>query len=100
MITANIATAKNELSRLLRRVKRGESVIITDRNVPVARLQPLNATGDSLPDAALAALYESGVLTPPVKTLDVAAFLSAPRPAVPPGGSLAAAVLSEREEGR
>lgn len=40
MKTANIATAKNELSRLLRRVKRGETIVITERTRPVARLPP------------------------------------------------------------
>lgn len=38
MITASVATTKNQLSRLLRRVKLGESILITDRNRPVARL--------------------------------------------------------------
>jgi prevent-host-death family protein len=100
MKTANVATTRNELSRLLRRVKRGETVVITDRNRPVARLLPI-APADNPADADLAALVASGVLTPPAgPPLDVARFLAplssgAPLPA---DRSLASAVLADREE--
>lgn len=100
MLTANIATAKNELSRLLRHVKRGESVLITERNYPVARLEPIAPTGD-MPSAALAPLYEAGVLTPPRKSSwDVQAFLSSlPASPLPPSErNLVSAVLADREE--
>lgn len=101
MLTANVATAKNELSRLLRRVKRGERVIITERNHPIAQLQPFSATGADAPAPAFAALYEAGVLTPPATPgLDVAAFLALPTAALPAGQTLATAILAEREEGR
>lgn len=98
MKTASIATAKNELSRLLQRVRRGETILITDRNRPVARLQPLEGEASS---ATLEPLYAAGVLSPPVGgPLDPVAFLRADRPRLKPGRSLASAVLSEREEGR
>ncbi|MBC8011523.1 MAG: type II toxin-antitoxin system prevent-host-death family antitoxin [Burkholderiales bacterium] len=104
MHTANIATAKTELSRLLRRVRRGERVIITDRNRPVAQLQPIDAAfaGDEAGvDAELAALHEAGVLTPPSgAALNVTAFLSAPRPIIATKQTLPAAILAEREDGR
>lgn len=96
MKTANVATAKNELSRLLRHVKRGETVVITERNQPVARLQPLDDA-----DSPLAALHASGLLTPPKSTRwNVRAFLAAlpPNAPLPPDQSLTAAVLDEREE--
>jgi prevent-host-death family protein len=101
MQTANIATAKNELSRLLRRVKRGERVIITDRNRPVAQLAPLStATGQLFPDDLLA-LHEAGLLTPPAgSALDLKSFLAVPSPSLPKNKSLTAAVLADREEGR
>lgn len=101
MKSASIATAKNELSRLLRRVKRGETVVITERNHPIARLGPIPATESGPSDTALAALHESGALLPPAgPALDVAAFLAAPRPSLSGPLGLAAAVLAEREEGR
>lgn len=94
MKTANIATAKNQLSRLLKRVKRGETILITDRNHPVARLEPVSETDDTLQR-----LQALGVLTPPNQgPLDVRAFLKAPRAKLRPNHALSAAVLSEREE--
>jgi prevent-host-death family protein len=101
MLTANIATAKNELSRLLRRVKRGERVIITERNHPIAQLQPFSATAPDAVTPALTPLYEAGVLTPPLEpNFDVRAFLASPCSTLPGGQSLAAAVIAERENGR
>lgn len=100
MKSANIAMAKNQLSRLLRRVKRGETIIITERDRPVARLLPI-AASDQPRDAEIAELVDCGALLPPAgNPLDVAAFLDAPRPRIHPGASLTAAVLAEREEAR
>lgn len=98
--TASIATAKNELSRLLRLVKRGQSVIITERNQPVARLQPLGSETRATPDA-VSALHAAGVLAPPTGgRLDVGAFRAAPRPRLTASRSLTQAVLADREDGR
>jgi antitoxin (DNA-binding transcriptional repressor) of toxin-antitoxin stability system len=43
MKSVNIQDAKTHLSRHLRRVKRGETLVICDRNTPVAELRPLTA---------------------------------------------------------
>jgi prevent-host-death family protein len=93
--TANIATAKNNLSRLIELVKAGETIVITDRHRPVAQLSPLAGV-----ETPLAALYGSGLLSPPRAPLEVEAFLAASRPALAAADSLAAAVLAEREAGR
>lgn len=94
MKTADIAAAKNQLSRLLKRVERGETILITDRNHPVARREPVSET-----DATLRRLQALGVLTPPTRgPLDVRAVLQAPRARLRPHDALSAAVLSEREE--
>ncbi len=46
MSPVNVYEAKTQLSRLLRRVRAGEEIIIADAGRPVARLVPLaNATG-------------------------------------------------------
>ena len=42
MIRANISELRNGLSAYLRRVRRGESVLILDRKVPVAWLAPVD----------------------------------------------------------
>jgi prevent-host-death family protein len=41
MKEVNIGEAKNQFSRLLRRVKMGEEITIANRGVPVARLIPM-----------------------------------------------------------
>lgn len=41
MKSVNIQEAKTHLSRHLRRVRQGETLIICDRNTPVAELRPL-----------------------------------------------------------
>ena len=41
MKKVNLAEAKQNLSRYIERVERGESIIICKRNVPVAELRPV-----------------------------------------------------------
>ncbi len=100
MITANVASAKNGLSKLLRHVSRGESVLITDRKRPVAYLKPISSV--SHPESlSLESLHASGVLLPPSgQALDAKAFLALPKAALKGSSSLVAAILAEREEGR
>lgn len=40
MIEVGIRELKNSLSRYLRRIREGETVVVTDRGVPVARIIP------------------------------------------------------------
>ena len=96
MKTANIATAKNQLSRLLQRVKRGETVLITERDKPVAQLGPVRTTGD-----LVTRLVADGVLRAPEGApLDMKAFLKMPRPRLSAKDSLSSSILEEREAGR
>lgn len=95
MKTANIATARNQLSRLLQRVKRGETVLITDRKKPVARLVPVQETGE-----VVSRLVAEGKLLPRKgPRLDVKAFLEMPRPKLSAQNSLSKAIMEERETG-
>lgn len=96
MHTSNIASAKSQFSRLIDLVKQGQTVMITERNKPVATLQPILTSSS----AGLEALHASGLLTPPGKVLDVAAFFAAPRASLAAENSLTHAILAEREEGR
>jgi len=59
--TASITEAKNQLSALLDIVRRGETVLILDRQRPVARLEPVRAA-EGEPDPRLAALERGGIL--------------------------------------
>ena len=94
-----ISEAKNNLSRLIDVVKRGESVLIFERNTPVARLEPVGPgiEGDR---GRIAELVKRGVVAPPRRRLDVDGFLGRKmvRPAA--GASAVRVLLEERGEAR
>ena len=97
MKTSTITEAKNGLSALIAQVRSGESVLILDRGVPVARLDPVAGTAD--PTGRLHRLERAGIVRPgagPVP-LDI---LRQPGPALSPGASGLAMLLGERESGR
>jgi len=48
MKTVNIAKLKNKLSVYLNHVRRGEQVLIKDRNVPVAKIVPLDSEDEEV----------------------------------------------------
>jgi prevent-host-death family protein len=41
VIRINITEAKNHLSKYLRRVKKGETIILCERNVPIGEICPI-----------------------------------------------------------
>jgi prevent-host-death family protein len=48
MASVGVAELRQNLSEYLRRVERGERLVVTDRNRPVAELGPPPSTGDAL----------------------------------------------------
>lgn len=60
--SVGIAELRRDLSRYLRRVSRGERLLVTDRNRPVAELGPPPTTG-----AALDRLVAEGRLARPLR---------------------------------
>ncbi len=62
MTTASVTQAKNNLSKLLKKVRQGESVLILDRNIPVARLEPLPPGSREADEAKLLELERQGLL--------------------------------------
>lgn len=48
MKTVGVAELRQNLSRYLRRVERGERLLVTDRNRPVAELGPPASRGEAL----------------------------------------------------
>lgn len=48
MTSVGVAQLRQNLSRYLRRVQRGERLVVTDRNRPVAELGPPPTTGTEL----------------------------------------------------
>ncbi len=97
MKTATITEAKNGLSALIDRVRAGESVVITDRGVPVARLEPMASHPD--PDGRIARLERAGIIRRGRSAPPIDLMREAP-PAVEPGGSVLEALLEERRTGR
>jgi prevent-host-death family protein len=94
MRRATITEAKNGLSALIDQVKAGETILITDRGVPVARLEP-TALVDW--DARLARLERQGLIRR--GRGDVRKILERPLVKTVDGSSVVALLLEERESG-
>ena len=96
MKTATISQTKNGLSSLLDQVKAGEPLLITDRGVPVARVEPV-ATSDD-PAGRKQRLARAGLLNLGSGVLPQE-FLDGPTVHAPRGYSLVESVLEERRSG-
>ena len=95
MTTASITQAKNNLSKLLKRVRHGESVLILDRNIPVARLEPLAPGSGEADEAKLLDLERRGLLKRGTGKLPKD-FWTRPLPKLK--GSAVQALLDERNQ--
>ena len=96
MKRATISQTKNQLSALLELVKRGEEILVLDRDVPVARIVPVDAA--STPDEErLLELERRGVIVRSSK---------GPHKRLPPpvevtaGAGILDALLRDRDEAR
>jgi prevent-host-death family protein len=94
---ANITEAKNNLSKLIKQVRHGESVLILDRNIPVALLEPLPPGSSEADEARLAELERQRVLKRGRGKVPKD-FWTRPRPKLK--GSAVDALLQERKEAR
>ena len=93
-MTTNLVGARELKTRLgtyLRRVRQGQTLVVTDRGTPVAELRPLGT--DSGLEAVLAALSASGLVTRP-RAHSLLPF----RPIKSRGRSAESAVLEERAD--
>jgi prevent-host-death family protein len=95
---ATISETKNNLSALIRRVKRGETILILDRDTPVARLVPVPPAEKS-DEERLARLEKAGIVRRGTGKYPERILRHKPVK-LPPGVSLLDALLKEREEGR
>src|SRR5438093_7931098 len=99
MKRATITEAKNQLSALIDRVRHGETIVLTDRGRPVARLVSALTGAAEDPDGRLARLERRGGLrlatTPPPRTLIMKGLPKVRKPS-----GVLAALLEERREGR
>ncbi len=99
MKMASITEAKNQLSALIAKVRRGETVLITDRGRPVARLEPLVNDPAENDDGRIARLERQGILLPRRGKLPLDLILSRP-PKGPKGESIVDVLIEERRKGR
>ena len=96
MKTTTITDAKSGLSALIDRVRAGESVLITDRGVPVARLAPVATSPD--PTGRRRRLARAGLASPGSGAVPDD-FHAGPVTQLPDGRSLVDAVIEERRAG-
>jgi antitoxin (DNA-binding transcriptional repressor) of toxin-antitoxin stability system len=98
MRAINIAELKNRLSHYLRLVRRGEAVLVRDRDRIIARIEPAgeSRSGHENDSDRLLELERAGVLRPGRGGINVK--LLAKRPSVK--ADVVGALLQEREEGR
>ncbi len=99
MKKASISEAKNQLSALIDRVREGETVYITDRGRPVARLQPIVSQTRMDEEGILARLERAGIVRKGTARPPLAA-IEAPAPKLRPGASIVRALRRERSEDR
>lgn len=77
----SISEVKGHLAGLLHEVQQGETVLITHRGEPVARIEPCR-TEHLAPDHAAAELVRRGLATAPRAPLDVDRVLDAKLPRI------------------
>lgn len=96
MRSINIADLKNTLSAQLRRVRKGETLLVKDRDQVIARIEPSSGRDSASPDDALSQLEARGLVKRGRGVFDLASFARRPRVKA----NLLAALLQDRAEGR
>lgn len=98
MKSVNIAELKDRLSHYLRLVRRGEALLVRDRDQVIARIEPAGDIAESpgSDEERLADLERRGILRRRRAPIDRALFEGRPRT----DGDAVAALLAERDEGR
>jgi prevent-host-death family protein len=97
MKNARISELRDRLSEYLARVRKGETVIVYDRDTPIARIDPIAPAAEDLPDWVLEA-YRKGIVTPPRIRDGKRLPMPPPKPKKPL--DLLEALLEERRSGR
>ena len=98
MEKATVSKLKDNLSAYLRKVRAGHAVVIYDRDVPIARLERIEATGRGADRLAL--LRAQGVTRPPVHPLSAAKLRASLSKPVRRSASVVDALRLDRAEER
>ncbi|MGE0030050.1 MAG: type II toxin-antitoxin system Phd/YefM family antitoxin [Steroidobacteraceae bacterium] len=96
MEKVSISRLKDQLSAYLKKVEAGQTVVVTDRNKPVARLAPIAAA--SRESDRIKALVQQGLVSMPKAPPLSIEEIRGKRP-VASGARLLEALLEERESG-
>jgi prevent-host-death family protein len=91
MLSAGIKELKNNLSKYLSRVKKGEDVLITERGKTIARIVQEETEKASWWEA-LRPLVAKGLVTPPSRRIE----RDIPAPIVVPGKLVSEMVIEDR----
>jgi prevent-host-death family protein len=101
MEKATITEMKNRFSTFLDKVKHGESVLITERGRPVARMESILTTDSNDTEGRLMRLERNGLVRRAKCRTVLHNILNAKQlPTLKENSSLLEAVLAEREENR
>jgi prevent-host-death family protein len=95
MERATISQLKNRLSAYLKKVRAGHSILILDRDEPIARIE--RVAPEERPEDRLTRLERSGLLLRSTATLSVKELRA---PVARPQRSVVEALVEERREGR
>jgi len=97
MKIASVTETKNNLCALLDAVRHGSSVLILDRNEPVARLEPAGRFATPNTQKQMLALERRGLIRRPSQAID-ASFFHGTLPRTKDRSSVVAALVEERKE--
>ena len=98
MEKATIAKFKDNLSAYLRKVRAGHTVVIYDRDVPIACVERIEASGRSADRLAL--MRAQGLTRPASRSISARQLRSLLAKPLPRRVDLAGALHEDREEGR
>jgi len=97
MERVSVSRLKDHLSAYLKKVQAGQTLVVTDRNKPVARLEPVKQPASEAD--RIAQLVQLGLVSLPKAPPLSMEEIRRRRPVVPGAGVLEA-LLEERREGR
>jgi antitoxin (DNA-binding transcriptional repressor) of toxin-antitoxin stability system len=93
MRRVSVTDLKNRLSQYLRLVKRGETIVVLERSIPVARLEAVGGH-DTEADSPVERLVRDGIISRPPRAADPALLR---KPPVPCRGDVVQALIEDRD---
>jgi antitoxin (DNA-binding transcriptional repressor) of toxin-antitoxin stability system len=98
MEKVSVSKLKDNLSAYLRKVRAGRSIVIYDRDVPIARLERIESSGSGADRLAL--LCAQGLTRPPARPFSPARLRAWVSKAVPHDARVLEALADTRAEDR